>query len=100
MLIITKQGVENLINRLSTPNNLEQCRDEIQKMLEIESEHLWWAESGKCCRWQVMGSLAGRIQTLKDTLNSLNGEDIPRAVSLLREYANQLDEDGARTALS
>ena len=99
MLIITKQGVGNLINRLSTPNNLEQCRDEIQKMLEIESEHLWWAESGKCCRWQVTGCLAGRIQTLKDALNSLNGEDISRAASLLREYANQLDEDGAGIVL-
>ncbi len=94
MLIITKQGIENLVNRLSAPTEVEQCQDEVRKMLEIESELLWWAESGKCCRWQAKTHFEGRIQLLEDVLKTLNESNRALASSLLREYANQQDEGG------
>ena len=97
MLIITKQGVDNLIDRLNGHTQLEQCQDEVSKMLEIESELLWWAESGKCCSWQATAHFTGGIQILKDILNSLEEGDTSQASSLLKEYANQLDEIGDRT---
>ena len=92
MLIITKQTIENLINRLNTPSQLEQCREEVNSMLEIESELLWWAESGKCCRWQARPYFDSRIGLLKNVLNSLNDGNTPQASSLLREYANQRED--------
>ncbi len=92
MLIITKQTIEDLINRLDTPGELEQCREEVSGMLEIESELLWWAESGKCCRWQARPYFDSRIGILKDALNSLNEDNTPQASSLLREYANQRED--------
>ncbi len=100
MLIITKQSVENLIPRLTVPDEFEQCRDEIRRMLEIESDLLWWAESGKCCKWQAKSYFEGRIQLLEDVLNTLNEGAKAKASSLLREYATQQDEGGTGILLS
>ena len=96
MLIITKQGIENLIHRLNAPTELEQCRDEVRKMLEIESELLWWADSGKCCRWQAGAYFIDNVQILKDTLNLLGEGNTSQASSLLKEYANKLRKDEDR----
>ena len=92
MLIITRQAIDNLINRLENPGDLEQCQDEIRRMLEIESELLWWAESGKCCRWQARPYFDGRIGLLKNALNSLTEGNTAGASSLLREYADQREK--------
>ena len=100
MLEITRQSIENLIERLSASDELEQCQDEVSRMLEIESELLWWAESGKCCKWQAKAHFDGRIQLLEDILDSLNEGNITQASSLLTEYANQLDKDKAGIILS
>ena len=96
MLIITKQGVENLVQRLSAPDELERCQDEVERMLEIESELLWWAQSGKCCQWQAGAYFTGKIQLLKDALNALSEGNTAQAASLLQEYASELDEDRER----
>ena len=93
MLVITKQSVENLINGLDTPSRLEQCQDEIRQMLEIESELLWWSESGKCCRWQATDYFTGKVQLLKDTLKVLEDGNVAQASLLLKEYANKVNED-------
>ena len=100
MLIITKQTIENLINRLTNPGDIEQCREEVNSMLEIESELLWWAESGKCCRWQARPYFDSRIGLLKNVLNSLNDGNTPQASSLLREYASQRQDYEAGIVLS
>ena len=97
MLVITKQGIGNLIHRLSNPIELEQCKAEVSKMLEIESDLLWWADSGKCCSGQASSSLAGGVQILQDILNLLEDGNIGQASSLLEEYGAQLKEvDGDR----
>lgn len=99
MLIITKQSIESLINRLENPGKLEACQDEVRRMLEIDTELLWWAESGKCCAWQASANLTGKIQLLKDVLNALEGGNIKQATPLLKEYANQLQEEEAGIVL-
>ena len=99
MLIITKQGIEDLIHRLSVPTELEQCQDEVRKMLDIESELRWWADSGKCCSWQARVSLTEGVQLLKDILNFLEEGNTYKASSLLREYANQWNELGTDRGL-
>ena len=100
MLEITRQSIENLIERLTASDELEQCQHEVKRMLEIESELLWWAESGKCCRWQARAHFDGRIQLLEDILHSLNEGNITPASLLLTEYANQRDKDRAGIILS
>ncbi len=92
MLIITRQAIDNLINRLDTPGELKQCQDEIERMLEIEAELLWWADSGKCCQWQARPYFDSRIGLLKDTLDCLNNGNTAQATSLLREYAKQRED--------
>jgi len=97
VLIITKQGIEDLIHSLNDTAKLEPCQDEIKRMLEIKEELLWWAQSGKCCRWQAGAYFTGRIQLLKDVLSALSEGNTTQASSLLREYASELNESGERT---
>ena len=97
MLIITKQVIDNLIRRLSNHIELEQCKTEVRQILAIESDLLWWADSGKCCMWQAGSYLTGGVQILQDVLGSLEDGDIHQASSLLEEYGAQLRElDGDR----
>ena len=100
MLIITRQAIESLIKRLENPGELEQCQQEIEKMLEIESELLWWAESGKCCRWQARPYFDSRIGLLSDALRSLNEGNTSQTSSLLQEYAKQRDDYEAGIVIS
>ena len=75
-------------------SELEQCRQEVQKMLEIESELLWWAEKGKICTWQARPHFDGRIQLLEEALNSLNEDNIAQASAWLRDYASKQTDSG------
>ncbi len=90
MLIIGKEQVNSLIGRLSDSSQLSQCQDEVKKMLEIKSALLWWAESGKCCMWQLGSHLADEIQILEETLKLLDNGNPSQASSLLTKYADQL----------
>jgi len=96
---MTKQGIEDMIRRLETPDELEQCQNEIKKMLEIEADLLWWAQSGKCCMWQAGAYLTGNTHLLEDVLTALHEGDTAQASSLLREYARELNEVGERTII-
>ena len=100
MLIISKHQVENLIQRLNTPAELGQCRDEVRKMLEIKSALLWRVENGPqgcgCCGqlcrgWELEAYLAGEVQILEDILDTLEEGNISRASSLLRDYMDRLE---------
>ena len=97
MLIINKEQVGNLLRRLNDPSQLSQCQDEVGKMLEIESDLQWWAQSGKCCRWQAGTYFEGKIQLLKEALNALGEGDTTQASTLLWEYTSELDEKSERT---
>jgi len=93
MLIISRKQVEELIKKLADPAKLDECRDEVKKMLEIKSALLWRAEPQTCC-----GSLEGiktcltsEVQILQDVLNALDEGNIQRASSLLTEYMSYLE---------
>ena len=93
MLIITKQGVKGLSQRLNNGVELGACRDEVKKMLEIKSALLWRAEFGRgCCSWQLVDYLDSEVQTLEDVLDALEKGSISQASSLLRDYVNQLED--------
>jgi hypothetical protein len=97
VLVISKEQVESLTHRLDEPTKLKQCRDEVEKMLEIKSTLLWRAEGLQpCCGsfGQIKTCLASEVQILEEVLDALDKHDIPRASSLLRDYTQYLGQLG------
>lgn len=93
MLIISRQQVENLLRKLTAPAKLDECRDEIKKMLEIKSVLLCKAEPQPCCGSyeEIKTCLTSEVQILQEVLNALDEGNIPKATSLLTEYKGYLE---------
>jgi len=94
VLVISKEQVENLIHKLSDPTKLDECRDEVKKMLEIKSASLWRAEGPRSCCGSLEGirvCLDSEVQILEEVLDALDKDNIPRASSLLRDYTHYLE---------
>ena len=96
MLIISRQQVENLLRKLNNPAKIDECRDEVEKMLEIESALLGKATDmlQPCCGSleMVKSYLASEVKILKDVLSALAESDLSRASSLLTEYISCLEQ--------
>ena len=93
MLVISKQQVENLIHKLSDPAKFDECRDEVEKMLEIKSALLWRAGGARSCCGsleEIEVCLASEVQILEEMLDALDKDNIPQASSLLKDYTNYL----------
>jgi hypothetical protein len=92
VLIISRQQVDNLIQKLTDPAKLDECRDEVKKMLEIKSALLWKAEPETCCGslCRIRTCLTSEVQILEDVLSALDKGNISQASSLLTEYAGYL----------
>jgi hypothetical protein len=98
MLIISKEQVAKLIQKLADPAKLDECRDEVKKMLEIKSTLLWRAEGSQPCCGSFEGiktCLTSEAQILQDVLDALDEGDISRASSLLNEYTCYLEPEQA-----
>lgn len=93
MLIISKQQVETLIKKLADPARLDECRDEVTKMLEIKSALLCRAEPQPCCGSyeEIKTCLTSETQILQETLDALDEGNIQRATSLLTEYMGYIE---------
>jgi hypothetical protein len=95
VLIISKQQVENLIDRLSDPARFDESHDELEKMLEIKSALLWRAADGiqPCCGTfcEIRTCLDSEVQVLQEALAALDKHDIPKASSLLKDYIKYLE---------
>ncbi len=95
MLIISKQQVEKLIDKLNEPARFDESRDELEKMLEIKSALLWRAADGiqPCCGTfcEIRTCLDSEVQVLQEALDALDKNDIPKASSLLRDYIKYLE---------
>ena len=93
MLIISKEGVQGLKERLSDPARRDECRRELEKMLEIKGTLLWRAEAARgCCSigWGLPAQLAGEVQTLEEALVAFDADDLASTASLLDEFIHQL----------
>jgi hypothetical protein len=95
MLIISKQQVEKLIEKLSDPAKFDESRAELEKMLEIKSALLWRAADGiqPCCGTlcEVTTCLDSEVQILQETLAALDKRDTEKASSLLRDYIRYME---------
>jgi hypothetical protein len=89
VLIISKEQIENLINKLNDPAKFDESRDEVKKMIEIKSALLWRAAGPRSCCGSLEGirvCLDSEVEILEEVLDALDKPDIPRASSLLRDY--------------
>jgi hypothetical protein len=93
MLVITKEGVEALKERLSDPSKGNQCKDELRKMLEIKEALLWRTEARSCCNipWELQGQLDWEIKLLEGASEALEEGDREKALEMLNEYVSDLD---------
>ncbi len=88
MLIITAEGVESLENRLLDPQQVPQCREEIERMRQIKETLCWRADMGACCVGPAMSAkLFAEVRLLETALEALDEGDAPRAASFMKEFS-------------
>ena len=94
MLIINKETVDAIRQKLSAPEKKQEVVDDVERMLNIKQTLFWRADAGSCG-----GSLCNlasqrdrEVYLLEDILTALESNDNPRADFLLGEYANSLGE--------
>ena len=93
MLIITRDGVEALRERLKKPGEAGRCREELRKMLEIKEALLWRTEARTCCNvpWELEGQLDSEIKLLGEALEALEEGAGEKAAAILEDYASHLE---------
>jgi len=95
LLIISRQQVENLIDKLADPARFDESRGEMEKMLEIKSALLSRAADGiqPCCGTfcEIKTCLDSEVQVLQEALDALNENGIDKASSLLRDYIKYME---------
>ena len=95
MLIISRNQVEDLIDKLADPARFDESRDELEKMLEIKSALLSRAADGiqPCCGTfcEIRTCLDSEVQVLQEVLEALDKKDSDRASALLRDYIKYME---------
>ena len=95
MLIISRNQVEDLIDKLTDPARFDESRDELEKMLEIKSALLSRAADGiqPCCGTfcEIRTCLDSEVQVLQEALEALDKKDSDRASALLRDYIKYME---------
>ena len=87
ILIISKEQVCSLRDRLRDPEKLSSCINEVRKMIEIKSVLSWRANARSgCCGLELPMYLFGELQILEKTLRQLELGNISEAISLLKDY--------------
>jgi len=94
VIIVNKERVETLIERLGDPANLNNAVEEVRRMLDAKHNMALQADRASCCTaGEGAGadiSLFAAIDLLKRALDSLEEKDITEGIRLLREYADTL----------
>ncbi|RLC95754.1 MAG: hypothetical protein DRI40_05070 [Chloroflexi bacterium] len=92
MLLITRDRIDSLRADLARPAQIDRCREELRKMLEIKQALLWRADAGTCCAGPVVAnSFFAEVQLLEKALEALDKGDAGTAASLLEELAAHAD---------
>jgi len=92
VLLITRDRIDSLRADLARPAQIDRCREELRKMLEIKQALLWRADAGTCCAGPVVAnSFFAEVQLLEKALEALDKGDAGTAASLLEELAAHAD---------
>ena len=99
MLIITKEGIKALVERMSDPKRIDQCREELKRMVEIKQSHAWRAEDGRSrcyLPWTFVARLDWEARVLEKALAALDDGDRRGAMAMLEEYVSQLEPSSTK----
>jgi len=94
MLLINKETVDAIRQKLSAPGKKQEVVDDVERMLDIKQTLFWRADAGSCCGslCNLASQLDREVYLLEDILTALENNDNPRADFLLGEYAHSLGE--------
>lgn len=95
MLIIDKNSVNAIKQKLSSTGRTQEVVDDVKKMLEIKQTLLWRSDAaapccGSLCR--INSQLALEVNILEDTLSALESNKTTEAARLLEKYMHTLEE--------
>lgn len=95
MLIINKDSVTAIKQKLTEPEQKQQSIDDIGRMLEIKKALLWRADAGVCCGIirDLARMLAHEVNLLEDALEAANQNDTTSAASILEDYIAFLEQN-------
>ena len=97
MLIINKEHVEHIAQKIKASGISEEAIDDVKKMLEIKDVLLWRADSSSCCGTRMRGiavSLESEVALLKSIVSALENDDKTKAVHLLEQYGSMVEQAG------
>jgi len=87
MFTIDREQVSALRAAIKDSSDLRPCIDEVKKMIEIKSAHLWRASAGSCCFGPEFAcAIDSELQILENTLRHLESGNVTESVALLEEY--------------
>jgi hypothetical protein len=94
MMIIDKDTVTAIKDRIGDPKRTKQAIKDVRKMLEIKEALLWRADGmTPCCGSlaDISAQLTHEVDILEKTLLALDNGDRKRAADLLQEYIDLLE---------
>jgi hypothetical protein len=97
MLIINKEHVGHIAQKIKASGINRESIDDVKKMLDIKDVLLWRADSSSCCGVHMRGitlSLESEVDILKNILSALENNDETGAVRLLEQYGSMLEQEG------
>lgn len=87
MFIIDRERAAALRAKIKNSPDLRPCIEEVRKMIEIKSAHLWRASAGSCCFGpEFARAIDAEVQILENTLRYLESGNVTESVLLLEEY--------------
>ena len=89
MLVINKEHVKHVAQKIRASGITEEVLGNVEKMLEIKEVLLWRADTSSCCGVYmrgIMASLESEIELLKAVLSALEHNETAQAIDLLNQY--------------
>jgi MarR-like DNA-binding transcriptional regulator SgrR of sgrS sRNA len=87
MFLVSEERIHALMERLQAATDVDGCRAELEKMLEITEVLQWRADEGRSCVGsQLLSYLTYEAQMIGQALNALNKGKFADAISILEDY--------------
>lgn len=94
MIVINKDTLESLKERITHRDETGQCLSDLKRMLEIKETLLWRADVSSCAcvprEW--VEALAWEVRLIEEALDAVDKGDRQKAISILENYAAHLEE--------
>jgi hypothetical protein len=97
MLIINKEHVGHVAQKIKASGISKETIDDVKKMLEIKEVLLWRADSSSYCGTRMRGitvSIENEVAILKDIVSALENNDKTSAVHLPEQYGSMIEQAG------